>query len=200
MMTKLAPPQIRAMTGLSLPPAILANVRSLAKQLKISLTSGKREPAPTHFASASTAISTAACWRRWKSARAGLTSRTSIRRRWWRWPIAARGITSRRCRCECSAASLHGTASPWWCRRSLGVKSFHDIVRRKIPLHVSTRFSGVNNGDLLYDRDDPVASTDSLSNRSRSGAGECKSAPGRSPGADEGDRQAFDQRRYSTKA
>ena len=28
--------------------------------------------------------------------------------------------------------------------KDLGVKSIHDIVRRKIPLHVSTRFSGVN--------------------------------------------------------
>jgi TRAP-type uncharacterized transport system substrate-binding protein len=29
--------------------------------------------------------------------------------------------------------------------KDLGVKSLHDIARRKIPLHVSTRFSGVNN-------------------------------------------------------
>jgi TRAP transporter TAXI family solute receptor len=30
--------------------------------------------------------------------------------------------------------------------KDLGVKSLHDVARRKIPLTVSTRFSGVNNG------------------------------------------------------
>ena len=50
MMTKLEPPQIRATTGLELATGIFAKCSDgLAKQLSISLTSGKRESGVTEF-------------------------------------------------------------------------------------------------------------------------------------------------------
>ena len=50
MMTNLAPPQIRATTGLELAAGIFAKCSDgLASQLNISLTSGKRDRGPTEF-------------------------------------------------------------------------------------------------------------------------------------------------------
>ena len=50
MMTNLAPPQIRAITGLELAAGVFTKCSDgLATQLNISLTSGKRDPGPTEF-------------------------------------------------------------------------------------------------------------------------------------------------------
>jgi hypothetical protein len=49
-MTHLAPPQIRATTGLELAAGIFSKCSdALASQLSVSLTSGRRDPGPTEF-------------------------------------------------------------------------------------------------------------------------------------------------------
>ena len=78
--------------------------------------------------------------------------------------------------------------------KDLGVKSLHDIARRKIPLHVSTRFSGVNNG--TYYTISTILSLYGLSfDKIKRWGGQVQECgrPVRA-GAAEGDRQAFDQR------
>ena len=50
MMTNLAPPQIRAITGLELAAGVFSKCSErLATQLSISLTSGRRDQGPTEF-------------------------------------------------------------------------------------------------------------------------------------------------------
>ena len=146
MMTKLEPPQIRATTGLELATGIFAKCSDrLAKQLNISLTAGKRESGTSEF-------------------------RIGINGDIYGGLLAPVEVGTR----KVDIAYVNPSAMvamaylgkgiyqvklplrvlgcfPSWDRialvvdKSLGVTSLYDVVQRKIPLHVSTRFSGVNN-------------------------------------------------------
>ena len=146
MMTKLEPPQIRATTGLELAAGIFARCSDgLAKQLSISLTAGKRESGTSEF-------------------------RIGINGDIYGGLLAPVEVGTR----KVDIADVNPSAMvamaylgkgiyqdklplrvlgcfPSWDRialvvdKNLGVKSLDDVVQRKIPLHVSTRFSGVNN-------------------------------------------------------
>jgi TRAP-type uncharacterized transport system substrate-binding protein len=146
MMTNLAPPQIRATTGLELAAGMFAKCSDrLASQLALSLTSGSRDTKQTEF-------------------RMGINGdlyggmRAPIEVGMRRVDIAYvnpsamvamayRGKGYYKRRMELRVLGCF----PSWDRiaivvsKELGVKSLHDIARRKIPLEVSTRFSGVNN-------------------------------------------------------
>lgn len=146
MMTDLAPPQIRAITGLELAAGVFTKCSdSLASQLSISLTSGKREPGPTEFRVgingdtyggllAPIEVGT----RRVDIAYVNPSAMVAM---------AYRGKGFYKKKMELRVLGCF----PSWDRialvvsKDLGVKTLHDIARRKIPLHVSTRFSGVNN-------------------------------------------------------
>jgi TRAP transporter TAXI family solute receptor len=146
MMTDLAPPQIRAITGLELAAGVFTKCSDgLASQLSVALTSGRREPGPTEFRIgingdiyggmlAPIEVGT----RRVDIAYVNPSAMVAIAYR-------GKGFYK-----EKMALRVLG-CFPSWDRialvvsKDLGVKSLHDIVRRKIPLHVSTRFSGVNN-------------------------------------------------------
>jgi TRAP-type uncharacterized transport system substrate-binding protein len=147
MMTDLAPPQIRAITGLELAAGIFTKCSdNLATQLQVALTSGKRDQGPTEF-------------------------RIGINGDVYGGMLAPLEVGSRRVDIAyVNPAALVTVAYrgkgfyqeklplrvlgcfPSWDRialvvsKELGVKSLRDIARRKIPLQVSTRFSGVNNG------------------------------------------------------
>ena len=147
MMTNLAPPQIRAITGLELAAGVFTKCsEQLATQLSISLTSGRRDRGPMEF-------------------RIGINGdiyggmRAPIE-------VGTRGVDI----AYVNPAALVTMAYrgkgyykqkmplrvlgcfPSWDRialvvsKDLAVKSLHDIRARKIPLRVSTRMSGVNNG------------------------------------------------------
>ena len=147
MMTKLEPPQIRATTGLELATGILGRCSTgLAKQLNISLTAGRRE-------------------QKLNELRIGINGDT------YGGMLAPIEVGTR----KIDIAYVNPSAMvamayrgkgfyrekmplrvlgcfPSWDRialvvdKKLGVKSLQDIARRRIPLQVSTRFSGVNNG------------------------------------------------------
>jgi TRAP-type uncharacterized transport system substrate-binding protein len=147
MMTNLAPPQIRAITGLELAAGVFTKCSDrLATQLHVSLTSGRRDSGPTEF-------------------------RIGINGDVYGGMLAPLEVGTRRVDIAyVNPAALVAMAYrgkgyykqkmqlrvlgcfPSWDRiamvvsKDLGVKSLHDIARRKIPLHVSTRMSGVNNG------------------------------------------------------
>lgn len=147
MMTDLEPPQIRAITGLELAAGVFAKCSDkLAAQLHVSLTSGKRDRGRTEF-------------------------RIGINGDVYGGILAPLEVGSRRVDIAyVNPAALVTVAYrgkgpyqqklplrvlggfPSWDRialvvdKKLGAKSLHDIVKRKIPLRVSTRFSGVNNG------------------------------------------------------
>jgi TRAP transporter TAXI family solute receptor len=146
MMTKLEPPQIRATTGLELATGIFAKCSDgLAKQLSISLTSGKREKGMTEFRIGING-----------DIYGGMQAPIEVGAR--RVDIAyvnpsamvAMAYLGKGCYKQRMPLRVLG-CFPSWDRialvvaKDLGVKSLHDIARRKIPLHVSTRFSGVNN-------------------------------------------------------
>jgi TRAP-type uncharacterized transport system substrate-binding protein len=147
MMTNLAPPQIRGITGLELASGVFSKCTDrLATQLHVSLTSGRRDSGPTEF-------------------------RIGINGDVYGGMLAPIEVGTRRVDIAyVNPAALVAMAYrgkgyykqklqlrvlgcfPSWDRiamvvsKDLGVKSLHDIARRKIPLHVSTRMSGVNNG------------------------------------------------------
>jgi TRAP-type uncharacterized transport system substrate-binding protein len=147
MLTNLAPPQIRAITGLELAAGVFTKCSDrLATQLHVSLTSGRRDSGATEF-------------------RIGINGDT------YGGMLAPIEVGTRRVDIAyVNPAALVAMAYrgkgfykqkmqlrvlgcfPSWDRiamvvaKDLGVKSLHDIARRKIPLHVSTRMSGVNNG------------------------------------------------------
>jgi TRAP transporter TAXI family solute receptor len=147
MMTNLAPPQIRAITGLELAAGVFTKCSDrLATQLHVSLTSGRRDAGPTEF-------------------------RIGINGDVYGGMLAPIEVGTRRVDIAyVNPAALVAMAYrgkghykrkmqlrvlgcfPSWDRiamvvsKDLGVKSLNDIARRKIPLHVSTRMSGVNNG------------------------------------------------------
>ena len=146
MMTDLAPPQIRAITGLELAAGVFAKCSDgLASQLSIALTSGKREPGPTEFRMgingdlyggmlAPIEVGT----RRVDIAYVNPSAMVAM---------AYRGKGFYKKKMELRVLGCF----PSWDRialvvsKDLGVKSLQDIAQRKIPLRVSTRFSGVNN-------------------------------------------------------
>ena len=146
MMTHLEPPQIRAITGLELAAGVFTKcLDGLASQLNISLTAGRRDPGPTEFRIgingdvyggmlAPIEVGT----RRVDIAYVNPSAMVAIAYR-------GKGFYKKKMPLRVLGCF------PSWDRialvvsKDLGVKSLHDIRRRKIPLHVSTRFSGVNN-------------------------------------------------------
>ena len=146
MMTKLEPPQIRATTGLELATGIFAKCSDgLAKQLNISLTSGKRESGVSEFRigingdiyggmQAPMEVGTRRVDIAYVNPSA-MVAMAHLGKGYYKQKMQLRVLG----------------CFPSWDRialvvaKDLGVKSLHDIARRKIPLHVSTRFSGVNN-------------------------------------------------------
>ena len=146
MMTDLAPPQIRATTGLELAAGVYSRCSDgLASQLSVSLTSGRRESRQTEFRigingdvyggmQAPIEVGT----RRVDIAYVNPSALVAM---------AFRGKGYYKQKMPLRVLGCF----PSWDRiamvvsRDLGVKSLHDIARRKIPLRVSTRFSGVNN-------------------------------------------------------
>lgn len=147
MMTNLAPPQIRAITGLELAAGIFTKCSDeLASQLNVSLTSGKRDSEPTEFRIgingdvyggmlAPIEVGT----RRVDIAYVNPSALVAM---------AYRGKGYYKQKMQLRVLGCF----PSWDRialvvsKDLGVKSLYDIARRKIPLHISTRMSGVNNG------------------------------------------------------
>ncbi|MGZ8434213.1 MAG: TAXI family TRAP transporter solute-binding subunit [Candidatus Binatia bacterium] len=147
MMTDLAPPQIRGITGLELTAGLFSKCSDLlATQLKISLTSGKKDAGPLPF---SIGIN--------GDVYGGMLAPLEVGMR--RVDIAYvnpsamvamayRGKGYYKQKMELRVLGCF----PSWDRialvvsKDLAVKSIADIVRRKIPLHVSTRLSGVDNG------------------------------------------------------
>lgn len=147
MMTNLAPPQIRATTGLELAAGLFTKCSDgLASQLTISLSSGRRESKHIPL-------------------RVGINGdvyggmRAPIEVGMRRIDIAyvnpsamvamayrGKGYYKKKLQLRVLGCF------PSWDRialvvsKELGVKSLRDIAQKKIPLKVSTRFSGVNNG------------------------------------------------------
>src|SRR5690242_9210972 len=147
MLTNLEPPQIRAITGLELASGIFAKCSNeLATQLSISLTAGRREKvrpelrigingdiyggmrAPLEVGTRRVDI-------------AYVNPATLV-------TMAYRGRGYYKQKMQLRVLGCF----PSWDRiaivvaKHLGITSLYDIKRRKIPLHVSTRMSGVNNG------------------------------------------------------
>jgi len=147
MLTNLTPPQIRGMTGLELAAGVFSKCSDrLATQLHISLTSGKRDSGPMPL-------------------RIGINGdiyggmRAPLE-------VGTRGVDIAYINPSSLVAMAYRAKGyykqklplrvlgcfPSWDRialvvdKNLGVKSLYDVARRKIPLHVSTRLSGVNNG------------------------------------------------------
>ncbi len=147
MMTNLAPPQIRATTGLELAAGIFTKCSDqLASQLSVSLTSGRRDSGPTEFPlgingdvyggmRAPIEVGT----RRVDIAYVNPSAMVAM---------AYRGKGYYKQKMELRVLGCF----PSWDRialvvaKDLGVKSLYDIAQRKIQLRVSTRLSGVNNG------------------------------------------------------
>src|SRR5687767_13063503 len=146
MLTHLAPPQIRATTGLELAAGVFTKCSDrLASQLSVSLTSGKKDAKQTLLRIGING-----------DIYGGMRSPLEVGTR--RVDIAyvnpaamvamaylGKGYYKQRLPLRVLGCF------PSWDRialvisRDLGIKSLHDIARRKIPLKVSTRFSGVNN-------------------------------------------------------
>lgn len=147
MMTNLAPPQIRATTGLELAAGIFTKCSDkLATQLSVSLTSGRRDAKQTPLRIgingdiyggmlAPIEVGTRRVDIAYVNPAALVT-------------MAYRGKGYYKQKMQLRVLGCF----PSWDRialvvsKELGVKSLHDIARRKIPLLVSTRMSGVNNG------------------------------------------------------
>jgi len=147
MISNIAPPQIRATTGLELAAGLYTKCSSeLASQLSISLTSGRKDSKQT-------------------SLRIGINGdmmggmrapvEVGMRRVDIAYinPSALVAMAYRGKGYYEQKLELRVLASfPSWDRiaivvaKQLGVKSLYDVARRKIPLRVSTRLSGINNG------------------------------------------------------
>ena len=147
MISKIAPPQIRATTGLELAAGLFTKRSDeLATQLSISLTSGKKDVKQTSLRIGINGDV-------YGGMRAPIevgTRRVDIA---YVNPSAMVTMAYRGKGYYKQKMELRVLASfPSWDRiaivvsKELGVKSLHDVVRRKIPLRVSTRLSGVNNG------------------------------------------------------
>jgi uncharacterized protein len=147
MMTNLAPPQIRATTGLEIAAGIFTKCSDqLASQLSVSLTSGRRDSGPTEFRigingdlyggmRAPVEVGT----RRIDIAYVNPSALVAM---------AYRGKGYYKRKMELRVLGCF----PSWDRialvvaKDLKVKSLRDVAQKKIPLRVSTRLSGVNNG------------------------------------------------------
>jgi TRAP-type uncharacterized transport system substrate-binding protein len=147
MMTNLAPSQIRATTGLELAAGIFTKCSDkLATQLSVGLTSGKKDAQQTQLRigingdiyggmRAPIEVGT----RRVDIAYVNPAALVTMAYR-------GKGYYKRKMQLRVLGCF------PSWDRialvvsKDLGVKSLYDIARRKIPLRVSTRMSGVNNG------------------------------------------------------
>ena len=147
MMTNLAPPQIRATTGLELASGIFTKCSdTLATQLNIGLTSGKRDSKQTQLRIGINGDV-------YGGMRAPIevgTRRVDIA---YVNPAALVTMAYRGKGYYKQKMPLRVLGCfPSWDRialvvsKDLGVKSLHDIAQRKIPLRISTRMSGVNNG------------------------------------------------------
>jgi TRAP transporter TAXI family solute receptor len=146
MISNIAPPQIRATTGLELAAGVFTKCSGeLATQLSVSLTSGRRDSKQTGFRigingdlyggmQAPIEVGT----RRVDIAYVNPSAMVAM---------AYRGKGYYKQKMHLRVLGCF----PSWDRialvvsKDLGVKSLHDIARRKVPLKVSTRFSGVNN-------------------------------------------------------
>ncbi|MSP37664.1 MAG: hypothetical protein EXR70_04155 [Deltaproteobacteria bacterium] len=147
MMTNLAPPQIRATTGLELAAGIFTKCSDqLATQLHVALTAGKKDSGPLEFrigingdVYGGMRAPLEVGMRRVDIAYVNPSAMVAM---------AYRGKGYYKQKLELRVLGCF----PSWDRialvvsKDLGVKSLTDIVRRKIPLHVSTRLSGVDNG------------------------------------------------------
>jgi TRAP-type uncharacterized transport system substrate-binding protein len=146
MISSIAPPQIRAITGLEVAAGLYTKCSTdLASVLNISLTSGKRDSKQMTlrigingdiYGGMRAPIEVGA--RRVDIAYVNPSSIVAMAYRgegYYKQKMALRVLAS----------------FPSWDRiaivlsKNLGVKSLRDIARRRIPLKVSTRFSGVNN-------------------------------------------------------
>jgi TRAP transporter TAXI family solute receptor len=147
MMTNLAPPQIRAITGLELAAGVFTKCSErLATQLSISLTSGRRDQGSTEFHIGINGDV-------YGGMRAPIevgTRRVDIA---YVNPAALVTMAYRGKGYYKQKMPLRVLACfPSWDRialvvsKDLRVRSLYDIAERKIPLRVSTRMSGVNNG------------------------------------------------------
>ena len=146
MISNIAPPQIRATTGLELAAGLFTKCSSeLASQLSISLTSGKSDSSQTSLRIGING-----------DVMGGMRAPIEIGKRRvdiaYVNPSAIVAMAFRGKGYYTQKMELRVLASfPSWDRiaivvsKDLGVKSLHDIARRKIPLRVSTRLSGVNN-------------------------------------------------------
>ncbi|HEY6364608.1 MAG TPA: TAXI family TRAP transporter solute-binding subunit [Candidatus Binatia bacterium] len=146
MISNIAPPQIRATTGLELAAGLFTKCSSeLASQLSISLTSGKSDSSQTSLRIGING-----------DVMGGMRAPIEIGKRRvdiaYVNPSAIVAMAFRGKGYYKQKMELRVLASfPSWDRiaivvsKDLGVKSFYDIARRKIPLRVSTRLSGVNN-------------------------------------------------------
>lgn len=147
MMTDLAPPQIRATTGLELAAGIFTKCSDqLASQLSVALTSAKNDSGPREFRIGING-----------DVYGGMRAPLEVGMRRvdiaYVNPSAMVAMAYRGKGYYKQKMELRVLAGfPSWDRialvvsKELGVKSIYDIVRRKIPLHVSTRLSGVDNG------------------------------------------------------
>ena len=147
MMTNLAPPQIRAITGLELAAGVFTKCSDeLASQLHLSLTSGRRDSGPLEFRIGINGDT-------YGGMRAPIevgTRRVDIA---YVNPSALVAMAYRGKGYYKQKQELRVLGCfPSWDRialvvaKDLKVQSLSDIARRKIPLRVSTRMSGVNNG------------------------------------------------------
>jgi TRAP transporter TAXI family solute receptor len=147
MMTDLAPPQIRAITGLELAAGVFNKCSErLATQLSISLTSARRDQGPTEFRIGINGDI-------YGGMRAPIevgTRRVDIA---YVNPAALVTMAYRGKGYYKQKMPLRVLGCfPSWDRialvvsKDLGVKSLYEIAERKCPLRVSTRRSGVNNG------------------------------------------------------
>jgi TRAP-type uncharacterized transport system substrate-binding protein len=146
MMTNLAPPQIRATTGLELAAGVFAKCSdSLASQLSVSLTSGRRDSKQTELRigingdvygglQAPIEVGT----RRVDIAYVNPSAMVAM-------AFRGKGYYKKKMPLRVLACFPSWDRIAMVVAKDLGVKSLHDIARRKIPLKVSTRFSGVNN-------------------------------------------------------
>ena len=147
MLTNLAPPQIRATTGLELAAGVFAKCSDqLASQLSVALTSGKKDRKQTPLRLGINGDI-------YGGMRAPLevgTRRVDIA---YVNPAALVAMAYRGKGYYKQKLPLRVLACfPSWDRialvvdKKLGIKSLSDIAERKLPLRVSTRLSGVNNG------------------------------------------------------
>jgi TRAP transporter TAXI family solute receptor len=147
MISNIPPPQIRATTGLELAAGIFTKCSDqLASQLHIALSSGKKDSGSLEFrigingdVYGGMRAPLEVGFRRVDIAYVNPSALVAM---------AYRGKGYFKQKLELRVLGCF----PSWDRialvvsKDLGVKSIADIVRRKIPLHVSTRLSGVDNG------------------------------------------------------